>query len=320
MRMNETLASTLPKKTGLYFTVLILGCICTASVPLWVRFAEVGPATAGVWRMAFALPFLLLWMYFEPQQKSDQVSSPEEKRKVYGLLAFAGTIFALDILLFNSALIYAPVTNVAILGGLAPFVILGKAVFFERLRLTPFMILALLVAFIGVVVLTLGASDTKDTAVALTQKKGTFSEILGSLFALGSSISYGFYLLSLRQVRHYHVPTGRVVGISVMFAAVGCLIISQIGGEVLLPQSTQSWLSLLGLGVVGHVLGHGLMTVSFRHVPAVLASSSIFLLPGFSTCFAWLLLGENVTWLQLFGGVLILSGVAYISPRSEPAA
>jgi drug/metabolite transporter (DMT)-like permease len=316
MRMTESLASPFSKKTGLYFAILLLGCLCTASVPLWVRLAHVGPATAGVWRMAFALPFFLLWMYVEPKELS---STPPSALRTYGLLAFAGGTFALDILLFNSALVYAPVTNVSILGGLAPFVIIFKAMLFERLRVTKFMTGALVIAFIGVVLLTLGAASTPATPTAVAER-GVFLEIIGSVLALASSLSYGLYLLCLRQARNAHVSTGRVVGISVIFSALGCLIISFLGGENLIPQTTASWLNLVGLGVIGHVLGHGLMTVSLRHVPAILASSSIFLLPAFSTFLAWVFLGESITWLQLFGGGLVLSALLYLSPRQENTA
>jgi drug/metabolite transporter (DMT)-like permease len=305
---------------GFYFALLIIGCACTGSVPLWVRLADVGSATAGVWRMVFALPFLLLWMYFEPNKGTEENPITEVTRPVYGLLAFAGGIFALDILLFNSALSYVPVTNVAILAGLSPFVILGKAVIFEKLRLTPSMIAALIVAFMGVVLLTLAPSSVEAPLSNALSQGSFWYELLGSILALGSSISFGLYLLCLRQVRHYHVPPGRIVGISVIFAAIGCLILALLFGENLWPKSLKSWLSLVGLGAVGHFLGHGLMTIAFRHVPAVVASSSIFLLPGFSALLAWIFLNESVSVIQILGGALVLSALLYLSPRKETSS
>jgi len=256
-------------------------------------------------------------MYFEPKQDAQQSVRSLMTGQAYALLAFAGSIFAFDILLFNSALSYAPVTNVAILAGLSPFVMIFKAVFFERLRLTPLILLALGAAFFGVVLLTIGAIEPEASGDVVIKNKDVFKEIWGSILAFGSSISFGLYLLCLRHVRHYHVPTGRVVGISVIFAACGCFVLALISGETLVPQSTESWLSLMGLGVIGHVFGHGLMTVSFRHVPTVLASVSIFLLPGFSAFLAWIFLKESVTWLQLIGGVIVLSSLMYVSAQTH---
>jgi drug/metabolite transporter (DMT)-like permease len=315
--MNESPAPILHKKTGFYPIVLLLGCICTASVPLWFRFSHVGEATAGIWRMMFALPFIFLWMYFEPKKNAQQGETSVMTGQAYGLLAFAGFIFAFDILLFNSALSYASVTNVAILAGLSPFVMIFKAVVFERLRLTSWMVLALGIAFFGVVLLVLGAGAPKASNVAILEETNVFKEFFGSVLALGSSISFGLYLLCLRQVRRYHVPAARVVGVSVIFAALGSFFLALILGETLLPQSTQSWLSLIGLGVIGHFFGHGLMTLSFRHVSAVLASASVFLLPGFSALLAWIFLKENVTWIQLLGAAMVLSSLMYLSPQTE---
>ncbi len=315
--MNESRTVFPRKKIGFYPLILLLGCMCAASVPLWFRFSHVGEATAGIWRMIFALPFLFIWMYLEPKKNLQQRGGSVMTGQAYGLLAFAGFIFAFDILLFNSALTYVSVTNVAILAGLSPFLMIFKAVVFERLHLTSWMVLALGVAFLGVILLLLGAGAPKASHTELLQETNAFNEFFGSALALGSSISFGLYLLCLRQVRRYNVSAARVVGVSVMFAALGSLLLALILGETLVPQGTESWLSLIGLGVIGHFLGHGLMTVSFRHVSAVLASASVFLLPGFSALLAWIFLKESVTWLQLLGAILVLSSLMYLSPQTE---
>ena len=58
------------------FLVLLLGATCIGFSGIFVRFADVGPAAAGFWRMAFALPVLAAWMALEDRRGGAAVTKP----------------------------------------------------------------------------------------------------------------------------------------------------------------------------------------------------------------------------------------------------
>jgi drug/metabolite transporter (DMT)-like permease len=59
---------------------------------------------------------------------------------------------------------------------------------------------------------------------------------------------------------------------------------------------------------------YGLYNYGLKHVPANKAASFVNLIPIFSVCMGWLLLGETFTTGQIAAGAAIIGGV-YISQR-----
>ena len=49
----------------LAFAALLMGAIAMGASPIFVRFAEVGPFASAFWRVALALPVLLVWAWLE---------------------------------------------------------------------------------------------------------------------------------------------------------------------------------------------------------------------------------------------------------------
>jgi drug/metabolite transporter (DMT)-like permease len=71
------------------------------------------------------------------------------------------------------------------------------------------------------------------------------------------------------------------------------------------------------LGVVTHAIGQGLTSVAMGRAPVGLIALVILAQPPFSALFAWLVLGEAMTPLQIAGGAVILAAVLLSGP---PAA
>jgi drug/metabolite transporter (DMT)-like permease len=72
------------------------------------------------------------------------------------------------------------------------------------------------------------------------------------------------------------------------------------------------WLPVLGLGVVSAAIAYVTGIAANRRLGARLASFVALLEVVAALAFAWLLLDELPTWIQLGGGVLILAGVAVV--------
>jgi drug/metabolite transporter (DMT)-like permease len=106
-----------------------------------------------------------------------------------------------------------------------------------------------------------------------------------------------------------HFPVSTVMAWTSLSATVFLLLLSLLAGEPLWGMSLRGWLMLLGLGLVCHIGGQGLITFAFGHLPASFTSVSLLVQPVAATIFAWVLLGESLGAAQIAGGVVVLTGI-----------
>lgn len=79
-----------------------------------------------------------------------------------------------------------------------------------------------------------------------------------------------------------------------------------------LGDSVQGWTVMILLGAIPTVGGYGFYNVSLTLLDASIANIIVSLEPAFTAIFAFLILGEVLTPVQLLGSALLLAGVAAI--------
>jgi drug/metabolite transporter (DMT)-like permease len=87
-------------------------------------------------------------------------------------------------------------------------------------------------------------------------------------------------------------------------------------GDGMLPASAYGWWVLLGLALVSHAAGQGLIAYALAHLPAAFSSVSLLLQPVMAAFFAYLILSESVVPLQILGGLVVLAGI-YLARRGS---
>jgi drug/metabolite transporter (DMT)-like permease len=85
-----------------------------------------------------------------------------------------------------------------------------------------------------------------------------------------------------------------------------------------LGASLPAWGLLIALGILPTIGGYGLYTVSLGYLPASVANLIATLEPGMTALWAYLLLGERLTPVQLFGSLMILTGLMLLRLQKEP--
>jgi drug/metabolite transporter (DMT)-like permease len=85
-----------------------------------------------------------------------------------------------------------------------------------------------------------------------------------------------------------------------------------LGDLFWLQQAWAGWAILFVLAVLPTIGGYGLYTVSLGYLPASVANLIATLEPAMTAVLAYLFLGEQMTPLQLAGGVVIISGVVLL--------
>jgi drug/metabolite transporter (DMT)-like permease len=84
----------------------------------------------------------------------------------------------------------------------------------------------------------------------------------------------------------------------------------------MIPSTLAGWTTVILLGLVSHALGQGLTSVAVGRAPVGLVALVILAQPPFSALFAWGVLGEAMTALQMAGGAIILAAVLLSRPST----
>jgi drug/metabolite transporter (DMT)-like permease len=281
------------------FVALLAGATCIGFSGVFVRFADVGPAAAGFWRMVFALPVLAAWMRLE-QRKAVGPVRPGAMLPI----ALAGLAFSVDVVLYNASLGFTSIANASLLGNLSPVAMVLGCWLLLGEKPSRRILGALMLALGGAMMLVLPKLTGRGPA-------GSPNGAFGDMLATGAAVSYAVYILAVRRARDL-ADAGRIGLISSALCAVFCLAAALALGETIVPASLQGWLAVIALGLVSHALGQGLITLSLGSYGAS-AASLVMVWPALvSVLAAWALFGEQPSPAQAFGGVAILAAVLLV--------
>ena len=275
---------------------LLAGAACIALSPIWVRVSEVGPTASAFWRVCLALP--LLWILFFSLKTTKQKS---HATPLWGAMLAAGCAFAGDLAFWHWSIQYTSVANSTLLANLASiFVTLAAWVLWKQ-RPSGLFLAGLAAALLGVGLLVqaslAGSAGTSPTA------------LLGDGLGVVTAMFYAWYLLSVKGLRDNGAATLQLMAVTTTITAIILLPIALASGEALLPETAAGWLKLLGLAWVSHVAGQGLIAHALAHLPAAISSVGLLFQPVMAALFAWVLLDESLSALQVVGGMVVLAGI-----------
>jgi drug/metabolite transporter (DMT)-like permease len=141
--------------------------------------------------------------------------------------------------------------------------------------------------------------------------------LAGDALALGAAWFYAAYLLAVARLRTRH-GTAVVMFVSTLIFSV--LLLPVALTEQFLPVTGHGWLVVLGCALSAQALGQSLIAYGLAHLPATLGAVALYLQVVASAVYAWLLLDERLSPLQLAGGVIVLVAIALArAARVAPA-
>lgn len=275
---------------------LLLGATCIALSPIFVRLSEAGPVATAFWRTALALP--ALWTLYLAQRP--KVPGPAPRL----LLLAAGLAFAGDLAFWHAAIGLTSVANSTLLANLASiFVTLAAWLFFAQ---RPNFL------FLGGLALALGGVAWLVHGSLRFSAHGLLGDVLGVVTAL----FYAAYLLAVKALRDRGCGTLLIMAVTSTVTTLTLLPAALLSGERVLPSTGSGWLDLLGLALVSHAAGQGLIAFALAHLPAAFSSVSLLLQPVMAALFAWLLLAEPLSAAQVAAGAVVLAGI-YLARRGS---
>ncbi len=284
--------------------ITVIATLFLGTLPILVRLSETAAVSTAAWRLLFGSVALGMMMGGGRQKKSAITMAQAETRPTvrdYGLLALLGIVFAIDMVLWNWAVLKTTVANATLLSNFAPlFVAMTSFLLFGK-KLRGLFIFGLGVSLCGAILLS---GDSFHIGG---------QQWLGDVYAMLSSLAIGVYYMMLKPLRRVFSARELMFGSSVVSAVALFAFIPFTDGMgvdvAVMPFSMQGWIILILLGISGQVLGQGLVAWAASRLPSVLITTLTLLQPVFATIFAWGLFNESLT-LVSFGGIcLVLVGL-----------
>ena len=297
---------------------VVLGAVATSSNPVFVRLSDVPETASAFHRMAWALPAFAMWGLVaglggrrgggggdrgataDPDTRRSRLSTrtfaiPAEPRDLL-LLALCGAFFAGDLAALHAAVNLTTAANAILFLNAQPiYVSLGAWLLFgERVGIR-FAGAAALAVF-GAAVLTWTSLDFGA------------GHALGDFLGVVAGVCYAGYILAASRLRANYSS----LAINVATCLVGApllLVAAFAAGQPITPPSANDWMLMIGLGVLAHACGQGLIVWGLAYLPAAFASVSLLVAPVSAAVFAWLLLAEPLGPLQVAGMALVIVGV-----------
>jgi len=277
---------------------LLAGATFIALSPIFVRVSEAGPTATAFWRVALAVPALWILYWLKPAARARRYSGK------WPLLLAAGLAFAGDLGFWHTSIKLTSVANSTLLANLASIFVTLAAWIFLRQRPTRVFLTGLGAALVGVTLLVHTSLEFSPTGLA------------GDALGVVTAMFYAAYILAVKGLRDRGETTLHLMAVTSTVTAVLLLPVALATGERMLPAGASGWWILLGLALVSHAAGQGLIAYALAHLPAAFSSVSLLFQPVMAAAFAWVLLAEPLAALQMAGGLIVLLGI-YLARRGS---
>ncbi|HEY8574306.1 DMT family transporter [Phenylobacterium sp.] len=277
--------------------VLVFGACVIGLSPILVRLTDTGPASAGFWRLLFALPLLAVMTV----RTSGPLGRPSK------VAALAGVMFALDLGFWHYGIKYTSVTNATVLSNLTPVVVTAFAWIFLKQRPRGLFLVAVAVAITG--------------ATLMAAEKGGGPGIdppLGNALSATTALWYALYLVAIGEGRKNEGASrlmfwSSAVGLPLVL--LGALVLR----EQIIPASAAGWAACIGLGLM-HVAGQGSIAWAMGRLPTSTASVVVLVQPVVAGYLGWILFAEAIGPIQALGAAVCLAGVVLAQGASRAKA
>ncbi|WP_311269394.1 DMT family transporter [Sphingobium sp. WCS2017Hpa-17] len=262
----------------LAFPALLLANLILPLGPVFVRLSDVGPVAAAFWRLAIALPFLLLLA-------RPGLTRMPPTRGEWSALVLAGVMFAADLAAWHLGILYTKVANATVFGNLSGLFLPAWALLVLRQKPRGMQAAALMLAGAGALVMMGGSYDL------------SIGNLKGDLLCLLAGILYTAYLLVVQKARG-RLESWSILAVSSTVSAPLLLLFALALGERVMPGN---WTPLILLALSSQVIGQGLLTYAIGWFSPLIIGVSLLLQPAVAALLGWLLFDEWLSPIDLIG-------------------
>ncbi len=295
-QQQESLGDTqAPLRFGLL--ALLIGNLCLAFGPLFVRMADTGPVAAAFWRISLATPVLFLIA---------RATGQPARRLSPGLawlFFLSGTLFAADLAAWHLGIMETKLANANLLGNSTSFLLPAYAFFAARAWPTRMQGASLGLAAAGAVLLMGRSYDLSP------------ENFVGDLLCLLAGAFYTAYLVIMARARDAMAPWP-VLAWATLMSIAPLLLIALFLGERVMPGN---WTPLIALALFSQIIGQGLMIYAVGRIAPLLFGITLLLQPMVSAAIGWIVYGEKLGLADWIGAGLIALALVIVSQPDTPS-
>jgi drug/metabolite transporter (DMT)-like permease len=277
--------------------MLILAAGLISFSGIFVKLSEVGPTSTGFYRMALAMPFFLVWVLRDAKTRDDSSFIPRDRRAMLFAM-LAGAALAADLIAWHWCLHMTTVVTATLLGNTTPIWVALAGFLFLHERFRPLFLIGLALAMIGTWGLIAGGTKPVEIRDVYVLGLGLFT-----------GIAYALYFRFGTAARQRGFSTAQVMFWGSVAATVILLPVALATEDDVVPQNLYAWAVVCGLAFLSQVLGQSSINWAMGHLSAAFSSLTLLMNPMFSAIFAWPILGEALTPLQMAAGLAIVGGI-----------
>ncbi len=282
-----------------YF-ILFIGVLAVSSAAIMIKVAqrEVTSEVIAFYRLAIAGVFYALYSL-----ALGQFSSKVPRSRLV-IIAASGLFLALHFITWIKSLEYTDIMSSVVLVSTTPFwvALLSKAIFKEKIS-RKFWI-GLVIALLGVVIINLGSPVISGNIMA------DGSRLSGNLLALAGALCMAGYTILSKKARA-ETAISVYAALAYSSAALFVLLVITIQRSPLIGFSTKAWVFIALIAIFPQIVGHTSFNWALKFLPASISSIALLGEPVGSSLLALLIFQAVPGYRELFGGLLVLAGIAF---------
>jgi drug/metabolite transporter (DMT)-like permease len=272
------------------FPALLLGNVALAFGPWMVRLADVGPVAAGFWRLALALPFLLI-----VARASGQPAHWPRKALVV-IVGIAAIFYSLDLAAWNAGIRLTKLGNSTLFGNSGSFVFAVYGLVLAHRAPSVRQSFSLLLALAGASLLMSNSYEANPKYFA------------GDLLTLVAGLFYGGYLIFVERGRTSLQPLP-LLTLATSFSIPILFAISLGLGERVWPGN---WTPLIIFALSSQVIGQGLLVYSIGTLPPLVVGLGLLTQPAISATIGWAAYCEKLSATDFLGAIAIAAALVLV--------
>ncbi|MEL7034996.1 MAG: DMT family transporter [Cyanobacteria bacterium J06592_8] len=288
---------------------LVIAIVALSWIAIFFRLLEreIGPFATAFHRVWLATFLLGIWNGQQALRYQFSTEKPVQQQPytswVLAQLFIAGICFAGDQLLWAWSLTQTSVANSTLLTYLNPLwtTFLGWLIWGQQFDKR--FLIGMGVAIVGACMIGI-----EDLQVATGNLQGDGVAIL-------ASISFSIYLLIVEKLRE-KLSSETILFWSSLFSTLSILPIVLMTEEQIFPNSWQSWVFIILLGLICQILGQGLVNYCLKHLSSGFVAISLLLSPIITAIFGWMIFSESLSVLNGVAFAIVLLGI-YLAKSSS---
>ena len=189
-----------------------------------------------------------------------------------------------------------------------PVQIVILAIIFLKEKITLLKTLGIIIAMSGVVVISIWGKAESSLKVEY---------IFGAIAVLIAALMGALYTVSGKKLLDRYTGLSLTI-YAMLLGSIGLIpflnysIIEQVSN-----MSINTWFAVIFLGVFSTIVGYVIWYVALENRTASEISIFLYAIPVFSTIFSYILFRDEITLMFVFGGILVITGLAIVNMRNN---